>query len=58
LLQEGDLPVFVANGSNIAVIRPIDEVVARPFAFALERRPKIIAVEMDLISAVADGLAL
>ena len=58
LLQKGDFPVAVAQGGNIAVIRPIDEFLARPFTLTLERRSKIIAVEVDLISAVADGLSL
>ena len=51
LLQERGFPVAVAQGRDAAVIGPIDELLARPFALALERRHQVVAVEMDLVGA-------
>ncbi len=56
LLQEGDLPVVVAQRGDVAVVGPIEEFLARPFAFALEGGHQIVAVEVDLEGRVADLL--
>ena len=58
LPQEGDLPLVVAQGCNAAVVGPVDELLARPFALTLERRKQVVAVEVDLVGHVADLLAL
>ena len=48
------LPVAVAQRRDAAVVRPVDELLARPFALALERGQQVVAVEVDLVGHVAD----
>ena len=54
LFEEGHLPVAVAKGGDAAVIGPVDELLARPFAFAPESGAEVVAVEVDLVGHVAD----
>ena len=57
LLEEGDLPVVVAERRDAAVVGPVEELAPRPVGLALERRHEVVAVEMDLVGPVADLLA-
>jgi hypothetical protein len=38
LSQEGNLPIVVAQGGNVAIVGPVEELVPRPFAFTPECR--------------------
>ena len=58
LFEEGDFPVVVAERGDTAVIGPVDEFAAGPLGFALERGEEIVAVDVDLVGAVADFCAL
>src|SRR5207247_1027390 len=57
LPQKGHLPIVVAQRRDAAVISPVEKLLARPRAFALERRQQVVAVEMDLEGFVAVLLA-
>ena len=55
LLEEDGLPVVDTDRDELAVIVPVDELLARRFLrFALEEGDEIEAVEMDLECLVAD----
>src|SRR5262245_61000178 len=49
LLHEDDLPLAVAERSQVAVVRPIEKLLAWPlFGIAAQVRQQIVAVEMHL----------
>src|SRR5882762_7800870 len=59
LLLEDRLPVFVAQRHQVAVIAPVEELLARPFpALALEVRQQVVAVQVDLEGPVSHAVAL
>jgi hypothetical protein len=49
LLLEGNLPLVDANGEEVAVVAPIEELFARRYLhLAFEEGHEVIAVEVDL----------
>src|SRR5882672_1771921 len=48
LPEEGYLPVVVTQCRHAAVVGPVQELLPRPFALALERGQQVVAVEVDL----------
>jgi hypothetical protein len=48
LFQERDFPVVIAQRCDATIISPIDELVARPCALALEIREQVVAIEVEL----------
>src|SRR6266850_6397020 len=59
LLLEDHLPVFVAQRHQVAVIAPVEELLARPFpALALQIRQQVVAIEVDLEGLVSRAVAL
>ena len=58
LLQEGDLPVVVAQRGHAAVVGPVDELLPRPRGLAAQCRPEVVAVEVHLVVHAADAAAL
>ena len=45
LFQECDLPVVVAQRSDVTVVGPIEKIMARPLGLSLERGQQIVAIE-------------
>jgi hypothetical protein len=52
LPQEGGLPVAVAQCGDAAVVRPVDELLARPRSLAFESGQQVVAVEMNLVGRI------
>ena len=58
LLGEDELPLIVAQSDELAVVVPVEELVARDGCLPSERIGQVVAVEMDLERFVADPHAL
>ena len=58
LLHKRDLPVAIAQRSDLAVVSPVDELLARPRSLPAQRGAEVITVKMDLVGAIADLGAL
>lgn len=54
LPQEGDLAWAVAQGRHAAIIRPVNELLARPCGFAFQCGAQFIAIKMRFVRAIAD----
>jgi hypothetical protein len=52
LHQERDLPIAIAQRRHAAVVRPVDELLARPGSRPLERRGKVVPVEVHLVGSL------
>ena len=54
LLQKEHLPIVVAQGREVTVVRPVNELVTRRFVdFAFEERHQVVAVEVNLEGLVS-----
>src|SRR5262249_3880563 len=59
LLNEGDLPLGDTYRKQVAVVAPVEKLLARRLLHvALEERNQIVSVEMNLESFAADGVTL
>src|SRR3954464_924268 len=58
LLEEGELPLVVAQRGELAAVGPVEELLAWCFGgLALEEGHEVVAVEVDLVGLAADLLA-
>ncbi len=57
LLQEGELPVIVTQGSDAAVVGYVEVFMVRPLGLLLKSRHQVVAIEVVLEHLVADLLA-
>ena len=58
LFEEGGFPVSVAQGGDVAIVCPVEELLAWPWALVLECREKVVPIQVDFVGTVSDFSSL